>query len=354
MTDKAEFFVAENALLERREELLSPSGKYKLVVTPFSTKKGSWNYTQGLVYAVGSDDPIADVQRNYRSFPHTWVEGHSNGHSYLVCGEDYQGQTVIELDTGKRRDHLSDGTEKGHGFCWVSCRYDETTSILIVAGCIWACPYEYRFFDFADPMEGWPQLRVRVDGEDSYVDEDPRWPTSENGLIKVYQTECDEDGDHEDNNEKLYPVAAHTIFKRVGNTLEQHSFWVSEKEQTVRKDREEAQVAYEAKLAKWKAEDPLYLAHRELLKDPVLSPSPYASRGITHEGWSPDFKIREPRWCQDIVTKHPTYSVGLEWATETGPVKLIVRKDKKSETLWFEHSVEGMEKAYAHTRGLVS
>jgi hypothetical protein len=84
---------------------LSPDGKYRLVVTSYSTTKGCWNYTQGLIYSVNKVEPLFEVQRNYSSFPYTWVN-HPNGHQYLVCGADYQGQTVLELDTGKRKDFV--------------------------------------------------------------------------------------------------------------------------------------------------------------------------------------------------------------------------------------------------------
>jgi len=91
--EKTDFFVPENADVSRRKEYLSPSGKYKLVLTPFKTQEGCWSYTQGLVYE--GDRLITEVQRDYSSFPFAWIDPHVNGGSYLICGENYQGQTVI-------------------------------------------------------------------------------------------------------------------------------------------------------------------------------------------------------------------------------------------------------------------
>src|SRR6185312_13000866 len=92
-------------------------------------------------------------------FVFSFVEDHPNGHPYLVTGADYQGQTVIELDTGRRRDFIPDAAKDGVGFCWTDHRFDPSTQLLIVEGCIWAAPFEYRFYDFSDPMEkGWPEL----------------------------------------------------------------------------------------------------------------------------------------------------------------------------------------------------
>jgi hypothetical protein len=191
--ERSDYFVPENAQLDRRQEHVSPSGKYKLVVTPYSTKAGSWNYTQGLVYAIGSDTPIAEVQRNYSNFFFEFVEDHPNDHAYLVCGEDYQGQTVIELDTGRRRDFLPKEADDGVGFCWAQYTFDKATQILVVDGCYWACPYEYRFFDFSDPMAGWPEIESEV-----MIDVDAKPPTIEpDGTIKAYLTHNDEDSDEE-------------------------------------------------------------------------------------------------------------------------------------------------------------
>lgn len=109
----------------------------------------------------------------YSAFPFGWAEGHSNGHDYLLCGEDYQGYTVIELDTKERKDLLPEsvpkqytykdqnGVEKsgvvdtypnGYGFCWADIKPSPDRNVLAVSGCYWACPYEVVLYDFSDPM----------------------------------------------------------------------------------------------------------------------------------------------------------------------------------------------------------
>lgn len=158
--DKAAFFRPENEREGSRREISSPTGKYRLVVSSFSTGRGTWDYAQGEVYRTASADPIAVVQRNFDWFPFLFVEAHPNGHDYLVCGEDYQGQTVVELDTGRRRDHLPDEAKDGIAFCWAEMRFEPSAVMLVVEGCIWACPYEFRFFDFSDPMSGWPEIEA--------------------------------------------------------------------------------------------------------------------------------------------------------------------------------------------------
>jgi len=145
---KAAFFVPENANLKDRKEHLSPSGEYKLVVTPYETSPGCWGYTQGLVYQRKEDVPIAEIQRNYSRFPFAWVEEHAKG-DFLLCGETYQGQTVINLKTGARRDHLPDSASRGSGFCWACIHPSPTGKLVAVEGCFWGAPYEIRFYDFS-------------------------------------------------------------------------------------------------------------------------------------------------------------------------------------------------------------
>lgn len=143
----------------------SPSGKYRLVVTGHSTGKDTWNYTKARVYE--GDRLIETVCRNYNNFPATWLEGHTNK-DYLICGEDYQGQTVIELSTGKRVDYTPKGAEEGFGFCWMDHHPNPSGTLLAVEGCYWACPYETLIVDFANPMSPPYLILGRVDDGDHF------------------------------------------------------------------------------------------------------------------------------------------------------------------------------------------
>lgn len=349
---KADFFVPENAQVACRREHLSPSGKYKLIITPYATSPGCWTYSQGLVYRVGDETLIAEVQRNYSSFFFSFVEDHPNGHQYLVTGEDYQGQTVIELDTGRRRDFLPEAAAQGCGFCWAAHKFDSATCILTVAGCFWACPYEYRVYDFSDPIgTGWPELVCENEGMD---DLEYRWPDIEpDGTIKAYQplyvAESDDDTD-DDAEPPPKILAAIKTFKREGLTLKFLGEWVSDEEQEYRRKRAEAEAAYKAKMAAFKATDPLYLKCMELCADPAFSPEEYLWVGVTHQNWCPTWQGDEQRAGKQIA-KAETITVKLEWGMVTGPVKIEVYKEgKKFEDKWFPHSVEGMVEAFDYAK----
>lgn len=357
-----QYFVPENAG-KVWDECLSPSGLYKLKVTSYSTTKGGWSYTQGLVFKQGSDQPIFEVRRNYSAFPFSWVENHQNGHAYLICGEDYQGQTVLELDTGERRDFVPTEEFLGHGFCWSSHDFNAGSSTLTVAGCHWACPYEYRFYDFSDPMgQGWPQLELVGKNEDSegYLDADNKEPTFEaDGTIVWYQTKYGEPGEDDDyeskddeGNPRKQRIVSTRTFKREGLKLIETAEWVAEDEQQHRAEQAEGRRRWDEWCDTYRKTDPLYLRVRELSKEAPFKPSQYFSSGVTHDKWCPDFKVQETRVSQEILSTDD-HRVEIEIAAKTGPVKLILvdRKENKSESQFFmEHTVESIDQAFAAAR----
>jgi hypothetical protein len=137
--------------LELRGSYVSPSGTYQLVVHVATAQDSDWKYSVGHISTVHGQH-ITTIERNYGAFPFTWIESHPNGHDYLVCGEDYQGQTLVELDTGERVDYRPDEAEAGTGFCWAAHYVSHDRRFLAVDGCYWACPYELVIFNFSTPM----------------------------------------------------------------------------------------------------------------------------------------------------------------------------------------------------------
>lgn len=356
------------------KESFSPSGKYRLILESFRTGEGTWNVTQGTLYKVGEDEPIGCIQRNYCAFPHLWVEGHPKG-DFFVGGEDYQGQTVIDLGTGARRDLLPEEAAQGHGFCWAEYTYHPEHQVLLVDGCYWACPYEYRLYDFSDPMNGWPQLEMTGHGdEDEYqyipadgVDKKPE--LSPEGVLTVYQTkdECDvgldydgsplDDLEWEGEGEDRFAIVARKAYKIQDGKLAFQSEWVSDPEKEYRVKCEESRRRYEAWKDNFRETDPLYLAFAEGKKDPGLSPDDYEWSGFTYADWCPGHEFKETyRGANIAISKEgQPYDIKLEWATGTGPVKLTIYKDgDKVETkFWMEHSPESIRAAFEYAKSLL-
>ena len=129
----------------------SESGNYVLTIQQYETKKGCWKYSRGIVENKDGES-IADIKRNYSSFEFLFVV-HPNGKEYLVCGEDYQGYTIINLTDKVIKTYVPEGWLKGAGFCWIDYKFNEDDQQLIVNGCYWAFPYETVTYDFSNPDE---------------------------------------------------------------------------------------------------------------------------------------------------------------------------------------------------------
>jgi succinate dehydrogenase flavin-adding protein (antitoxin of CptAB toxin-antitoxin module) len=168
---------------------MSPCKTYRLEITRHKTGKGTWNYSHGRVFD-GEGELVGDVCRNYGSFPFAWVCGHPDGNDYLLCGSDYQGQTVVCLTTGERKDFLPKAAQNGMGFCYASMHPNPKGDLLAAVGCFWGGPYEVWMLDFSDPMDmPWPVLH-RIDE----LDEAFEWVDDDTCLIGVSYEVCTLEG----------------------------------------------------------------------------------------------------------------------------------------------------------------
>jgi hypothetical protein len=156
---------------------------FRLAVSNFETSEGCWNYTRGLVTRISDGAIVADIKRNYSTFWHTWVS-HPNGKKYMLCGEDYQGYSIVNLTDGTYKVHFPEEGYKGCGFCWVDAYPSPSGKLLAVDGCIWACPFEIQILDFSDPDTLPYKLVANIDegffgGVKSWQDEDNLLITTE-------------------------------------------------------------------------------------------------------------------------------------------------------------------------------
>ncbi len=119
---------------------------YSLDISYYKTEEGCWNVSRGIISK--NNNIIVDIKRNYSSFLYLFF-CHSNNNDYLICGEDYQGYTIVNLSTGKTNTYIPETWSKGWGFCWISIEdYDDKIK---VEGCYWGAPYEIVIYDFSNP-----------------------------------------------------------------------------------------------------------------------------------------------------------------------------------------------------------
>lgn len=143
-------FATRSADDSSRKTETSPSGLYALEMVEYTAGPGRWRYSRGQVRNIADRSVIADIRRNYGLFWRTWAQ-HANGFEYLLCGEDYQGQTVVNLSKRSVTSYFPEEGYSGGAFCWAAAYPSPSSKFLAVEGCYWACPYELLVFDFGHP-----------------------------------------------------------------------------------------------------------------------------------------------------------------------------------------------------------
>lgn len=143
-------FRDENAIAGSEATVLSPSSNYVLETRRYSTGANRWDYSRGIVRRTSDNAVVADIKRNYSRFWHAWVR-HGNGNEYLLCGEDYQGYSVVNLTRGTVSTFFPDEGHDGNGFCWSSVHPSPDGLVLAVEGCYWGAPHEMVFLEFSHP-----------------------------------------------------------------------------------------------------------------------------------------------------------------------------------------------------------
>lgn len=395
-------FVDANRSERPPQEVMSPSGRYKLVITGY-IRPGGWGYSRGEVFRIADGVRVADVKRNYGMFPFLFMEDHVDGHDYLVCGEDYQGSTFCQLDTGKVKSFIPDEAFEGFGFCWGHYERVGDGSILLVVGCYWAAPDEIRLHDISSPMEGWPSFQVqREDGslQDarfnepntrfSFEDDRVIWlegdlvypetgetqnqmrarhaeadraydkaketgaPPEEVARLKaLYDEMVDRDPDTEPEDEEemkpwsFVPFRRVTFQRQLGCFLKKIDEWTSEarlEAEALDKARREEE---EARRAQWLVDDPLYVSLSAVAD---LKP-------LTHFGY-PSFKQREIEGDSNpgyIVLRGRIYdpdkdhnhSASLKWGVTSGDITLETHvRRQRPEQRSFPRSIQGIHDAW--------
>jgi hypothetical protein len=132
------------------EVATSPSGRFQLEISEYSRGKQTGSYSRGIVTRLSDDKQLADVKRNYGHFWYSWIE-HPNGKEYLLCGEDYQGYSTLNLTEELYHVHFPEAGFQGFGFCWAKVFPSPDRLVIAVDGCYWGGPYDLVFYDFRTP-----------------------------------------------------------------------------------------------------------------------------------------------------------------------------------------------------------
>ena len=127
---------------------VSPSGNYSFVADFYGVdpSHGNWTIAVVTVHDQRNGEVVAKIKRNDDSFYHCWIDHDTT--EYLVCSEDLEGQTVIDLTQRK----LASYSSEDDAFIWVRFHPSPSKRLLAVSGCYWACPWDIAVYDFSEPM----------------------------------------------------------------------------------------------------------------------------------------------------------------------------------------------------------
>ncbi|QKF94372.1 hypothetical protein QKU48_gp0914 [Fadolivirus algeromassiliense] len=340
MADK--FIKGEN-LIDEVEET-SPSGKYKLIIGHYRTKEGAWNYSSGRLVRLSDNKEIITINRNYSTFHHSWFI--KNNHEWIQTGSTYMSQLFVDLDTGFIYDNLEKLSQtkeykNGASFCWTKCWINNDGNTLVVLGCYWACPYEYKFYDFSSPGKGWEELKTDVEYHE-HGTKLPEW--NQDGTCTIYDTQnfieykgklIDENSDEyftipdsflcDPKNTKIIDIQIRTV-KRQGNKIITVKLWQSDNkklEEEENKKKEDSIIAENKKLVE---ESEIYTKLFGELK----------KKYKTYLMWSFDnsqkhFMLTVVNFKEDDTKtpEHRKLSCNIKWGVKAGPIFIEFINEKE-------------------------
>ena len=223
-----------------------------------------------------------------------------------------------------------EGPEPVHDgeFCWAQCYLSPDGSTLAVDGCVWAGPYEFRFFDFTDPSRGWPELALvgteRID--DPSDAERSRWIGE-----RVFQCNL---ADHDK------AAQERIVVERRVNEMHVIEQSVAEAEQARRDAEAREDAEQDAWWAEFSTSDPMYLRFVELAREYKL-PSGAISAYVDGRHITQYFRRESPRASADLLWNIAAQTLAVQAYDAAG-----TRADRRS----FPHTLEGMDAAMAAIR----
>lgn len=282
----------------------SPCRRFRLTVTDYSRGPHSWDYSRGVLTRIADGAVVADIVRNYGNFHLSWIEAH--GKWWLVTGRSYMSQTIVCLDDGREFEPPGDHYD-GQAFCWASAWASPDGNTLVVDGCHWACPYEFRFFDFSDPAQGWAELPIvdELDGEPvDYLPVEGEAPPHWRSATEV---ECRYVGPDDE-------LRARVTLRREGDQMRIIERWVSPAEAERRAEQARVEAERAALRARLERDDPTVLAMRNALARCTSLPADELR--VSNNG------LGEPVVWARFRREQPRCSADIEWKPGLGPIRL--------------------------------
>ena len=175
----------------------SHDGKYQFSYQCYSDKDGHYfGYSNNKLIRCSDGKVLMDINRNY---PQPFCKYFKcNGDEWVVSGHSYMSPLLVNLTTEKTYEQHADQYCPSE-LIWMSVEASPDGQTLLVGGLVWGgAPYEYRFYDFSQPDQGFRLLPLAsclmIPDEDHTI---PEWSLDkDNNNIVTLVAEIDfDDGD---------------------------------------------------------------------------------------------------------------------------------------------------------------
>ncbi len=144
------YFDPKLLVKDSHERFDAPSTNFRIETSNYCQDKDdvNWDVTKVEVYDNKSNEKIFDFFGNDGHFFHGWLQ--KDATEYLICAEDlFGGQTVVDLTNRKLESYSLDED----GFIWTNFSLSPDGKTLATIGCVWACPFVLKLYDFENPMD---------------------------------------------------------------------------------------------------------------------------------------------------------------------------------------------------------
>lgn len=163
-------FNANNVIYGSKSDSFSLSEKYKLETEEYRQTKQdvNWVVTLAKVFDHNLEKPLFEFFADNDHFFHKWLI--RDGKEYFVCAETLcGGQTIIDVSHGMMESYCP----QEDGFIWTDFYISPNGRKLAIIGCYWACPYEIKVYDFANPLAlPLPEIETipLLDNDDDFIE----------------------------------------------------------------------------------------------------------------------------------------------------------------------------------------
>lgn len=153
--------------MERK--VISPSGKYIVLYEDDPDKEQSEYYISRdkyyIVKLINTEDMSSIYQYKCERTHRICCDFiNINGQEWWFGGRDYTTRLFVNCETGEMYDSCHEDVDINYIWAQIA-EISSNGKYVLVDGCIWACPYQWRLYDISDIKHGYKEIDLLNDVE---------------------------------------------------------------------------------------------------------------------------------------------------------------------------------------------